>query len=45
MSGLGSYEQALSKDGAKFPGDKSSSGQSKRGIQTDPSGTQNIFIL
>lgn len=42
--GISSYEQALSKDGAKFPGDKSGGNQTRRGIQTHGDGaSQNGF--
>lgn len=34
----GSYEQAVSKEGAKFSGDKVINSQQKRGIQTHPDG-------
>ena len=34
-----SYESVLSKEGARFPGDRSSSSQPKRGIQTQQDGT------
>ena len=38
---LSSYEAAVNKDGAKFPGDKmgtNSGQQTRRGIQTHPDG-------
>ena len=39
LAGLSSYEAALNKDGAKFPGDKmTNSTQQRRGIQTHPDG-------
>ena len=40
-SGVTSYEAAVNKDGAKFPGDKmgtSGNQQQRRGIQTHPDG-------
>lgn len=35
---LGMHESLLSRDGARFPGDKTGSTNNRRGIQTHPDG-------